>query len=381
MTEENTSTKRWSFSGVIQIAVILTIVGGGFYFARAPSVADDANDHSGFDPDAQHVPTVQVMLPRRYEDTPRINTTGMVTARDYISLTSQVTGRVVWVSDSLRAGGEFDSDEVLLKVDPEDFELALASAESDLRVANSTLELQRAESVAAKENYAILNANEPVPDLVAKVPQINQSLARVAVAENQVKSAELALRRTEFSLPFRGRVTSTQAAEGQLVTAGQPFGQAYATNSLEVTFSLGEEEVSLLEPMLGRLSFVQSNGVRFSAKVARRSADLDTRSRMTTVYLSFTESVPFRPGKFVDVSIAGHTIPDSYLVPDTAMRGNSLVWIVEQGAIRSVDLVVRGRIDDSLIVQRFNYGDGVILGSAQGAEVGDPVRAASADRI
>ena len=70
-------------------------------------------------------------------------------------LVPQVAGAVEWVSPALASGGFFDAGEVLLRIDPADYEVALESARAQVARAESefdraTKELARQKRLAAR---------------------------------------------------------------------------------------------------------------------------------------------------------------------------------------------------------------------------------------
>ncbi|MGB5155866.1 hypothetical protein [Desulfobacterium sp. N47] len=55
------------------------------------------------------------------------------TNKRIIRLVPQVGGKVVYISPALVNGGEYKKDEVLLKIDPADYEIAVTLAEALLK--------------------------------------------------------------------------------------------------------------------------------------------------------------------------------------------------------------------------------------------------------
>ena len=252
-----TPSKRRRWIGPIQIVVVLAIIVAAFLYARAPG--RDAGAPPVFanlqdDP----LPIVNIVRPLASPTKIQVDATGTVNVRNYVSLTPQVGGRVVSISPALRAGGTFAADEQLLIIDRRDFELALDQARADIAAAQSTLMLQRAESDAARANYALLHPNDAVPPLVARIPQIAQARAQLSAARARSEIAALNLKRTSFSLPFDGRVTESTAEVGQVLLAGQSFGRAFAFDALEVVVPIAADELERIEAG----DWTQRNGPR-----------------------------------------------------------------------------------------------------------------------
>lgn len=72
-----------------------------------------------------------------------IMTQGEVAPRVKSKIIPEVSGKIIEVSDNFFAGKFFKKDEVLLKLDPRDYEIALAKAKADLVKAETELEQEK----------------------------------------------------------------------------------------------------------------------------------------------------------------------------------------------------------------------------------------------
>ena len=366
------STPAWRRLGWVQILVIAALVLLAFLFARS----------RGGDPPPVFTagrveappPLVRVVAPVLSATPLRVEATGSVGVRNYVALTPQVGGRVVSLSPSLKSGGAFDAGETLLVIDRRDFELANDQAQADMATAAADLMLREAESDAAKANYALLYPQAEVPPLVAKAPQIAQARARLDAARARAGVAALELQRTAFSLPFAGRVKESTAEVGQVLARGQPFGQAFALDALEVAAAVSAEDLARLDGAAGRSAVVRSGEGAFAAQVDRVSAELDSRSRFATLYLTFAENEALpTPGTFVDVVIDGPRLADTFVLPEAAEQIGGAIWLVADGVLRSFTPRTVGRTEAGWVVAAFDAAEGVVLGAVPAARAGLPV--------
>ena len=373
------SEKKFSFTGllkrsagILQLLTILVFVVVAFIYSRPPTEAQVLEDSFIIDESALDLrPRVKTLVPSAQKVTLSVETTGELVVRSRVNLISQVSGQIVWVSESLRAGGEFKAGEKLLEVDKRDYALALQQANADLASQRANLLLTNAQSQAAKDEWVLLHGDLKVPSLVAKVPQIRQAEARIRVAEASVALAELNLSRTDFSLPFDGRIDSSTASVGQLLTPNQSFGQAYALESLEASIPLSAVELSLIEPALGREVLATSGKHSLRGVIERTSASVDSRSRESRVFVRFDQQgslIP--PGSFLSVVIEGPTYTNTFVLPENSEQANETLWIVEDGVLKQMKADIIARINDGLVVPAFDPADGVVLGLIPGAKVG-----------
>lgn len=366
------STPAWRRLGWVQILVIAALVLLAFLFAR--SRGGDAPPVFTAGRVEAPPPLVRVVAPVVSATPLRVEATGSVGVRNYVALTPQVGGRVVSLSPSLKSGGAFNAGETLLVIDRRDFELANDQAQADMATAAADLMLREAESDAAKANYALLHPQAEVPPLVAKAPQIAQARARLDAARARAGVAALELQRTAFALPFAGRVKESTAEVGQVLARGQPFGQAFALDALEVAAAVSAEDLARLDGAAGRSAVVRSGEGKFAAQVDRVSAELDSRSRFATLYLTFAENEALpAPGTFVDVVIDGPRLADTFVLPEAAEQIGGAIWLVADGALRSFTPRTIGRTEAGWVVAAFDAAEGVVLGAVPAARAGLPV--------
>ncbi|MCS5568132.1 MAG: HlyD family efflux transporter periplasmic adaptor subunit, partial [Pseudomonadales bacterium] len=310
-----------------------------------------------------------------------VEATGTINVRNYIELVPEVSGRIVDLSSALRAGGSFAAGEVLIGIDDRDFRLALDQANAEVAGATSNLLLQQTEGEVASSNYALLHPGEPVPALVAKEPQIGQAQAQLLAAEARASAAQLDLSRTQMSLPFAGKVTSSTAEVGQMLSRGQSFGRVFALDSLEVRVPIGLEELQSLLPVEGRKALVyvgrgaMLDPISYEARVERVAAELDERTRFSKLYLRLKGNPNVSPGRFIDVKVVGPTVVNSLEIPESAEQGGGSVWIVRNNKLASVSPRIRSRSAHGILVDAFDYGQGIVVGVVPSAYMGMRVRA------
>jgi len=286
---------------------------------------------------------------------------GEAYARAMTNLVPQVSGRVVEISPNLVGGGKFRAGEVLLKIDPRDFELGVERAEAAVIRAEVKLETQQAEARAAEDEWNALHpGEEPSSALVLRKPQIRQAEAELKAARADLESARLQLERTEISFPFDGIVLEESVDVGQFVTTGKALATIYSTAEIEVRVPLESRELGVFDlPAPGRRGapatvFAELGGrtLQWKARVSRIEGRIDPSSRMAPVILSVPRAfardeapIPLYPGTFVRIRIEGHTLQGSFAVPSAAIRENNTVWIVHGDTleVRSVSIGRSGK--------------------------------------
>ncbi len=318
----------------------------------------------------------------------QIRSTGRVIPRGTVSITPQVSGRVVWVSDHLYGGGYLVRDEVLFRVEAADYENDVARERAAVAKAQTDLALERAEADAAVAEWRGLNPGVKPSPLVSRVPQIAQADAEVAAAKARLAQAELNLSRTHYRLPFDGRVISSTLEPGAYILAGQSYGEIYNQNSLEVVLSLAQADLPWLrrpdEVDVDIINFneqdvepgVQSDRKSIGGKILRMGAILDDATRFQQVVIKPVGDGSLLPGMLVEVVLRSSPVADTWKVPASAVQSGQVIWQVDENAtLRRVEPQVIATLSDSVIVRLPVNTDSVLVvdapisGVIEGAKV------------
>ncbi|MFT6906405.1 MAG: RND family efflux transporter MFP subunit [Oleiphilaceae bacterium] len=321
-------------------------------------------------------PLVSILKPEITSEQLSVSSTGSVAVRSYVTLTSQVSGRVVATSSALRSGGRFAAKETLVTLEQRDFNLALAQVQADVTSAQASLELSRAEASAAILNYQGQNPGKKVPPLIAKEPQMAQARAQLQAAIARRDIEKLNLERSVFSLPFSGRVVESSADEGQMLISGQSFGRVYALDAVEIVITLAPEELAKIAPAENRVAIISADGITFEGQIDRVAAERDSRTRFSQVFLSANNSQPLTPGTFVSVKLSGPLTDNIFMLPESTLQVGQIFWIVKDGTIKEISANILGRSNGQYMVEAFDYEDGIVTGAVPGARDGLKVRLA-----
>ncbi|MYE03327.1 MAG: hypothetical protein F4Y03_19055 [Alphaproteobacteria bacterium] len=346
---------RPQWYGYLQLAVILGAIAVALYFARAPERVERI-DRAALAGEERR-PVVSVIRPEPTEQSLTLRLTGSVRLKERATVMSEVVGRVVWVSPKFEPGGSIDANEVFIRIDPEEY--ALKAEEARLAVE----ELEHALRAAEARN--------------GEAPAAALRLERARVA---LRLAELQLRRTEISLPFDSRVVSSSVEVGELAGPAEKVGKAavlgvvYRPEAIRVTAPIEQRDLRHLSPVVGRPAVVRTRTGVYRAEVAGVSSVVAAKSRLASVFLKFSDDLPVEgrplPRTFAEISIQGPVHRDVFVLPEAAAQANDSVWVVRDGALAAVEPRMLGRVDGGWVVEAFDAGDGVVLGTLPGAREG-----------
>ncbi|MGB0719330.1 MAG: efflux RND transporter periplasmic adaptor subunit [Bdellovibrionales bacterium] len=333
MTDKNqnqTPEKSHILSGIFQLVLVLVFIVASFAISNLLSARKSEVKNSGDNTRALTVET-QTLSPGPFSIT--FKTTGIIKSRAQVNVTPQITGRATYVNENFFAGGTFDKGDIVFKIDPRDFELEVERLQAQIVQAKTNLDLEKAESAASLAEWQQFNGDKPAPPLVSRQPQMAEARATLNAAKAQLETAKLALERSQFSLPFNGRVIESDLAEGQLVTAGQSYGSVFDVESLEVEASLEDRQLEWLSqsqnPDVTITATYLGQSKNYAGTLKRGASALDAQTRFASVTFGFKDKAPdLVPGIFTTITVKGPTLQNITVLPPEALQKEDIIWTV-----------------------------------------------------
>ncbi len=356
--------------GWIQIGVIIAVIIVAGLITL--SLSSRSGNGGGDAPERASIP-VQLITPATANHTPMVTITGTVSATAPVDISPQVGGRVETVSDSIRPGARFEAGDTLFQIDPRDYEVAVARAEAALADADAALQQTEADAEIARREWAAVYPEREITPLAAREPQLAAARARKLAAEADLAQARLNLERTQISFPFNGRVTDSRIEAGLLLVAGQRYGSVYDISTLEIVAPISPSDLGRLgDTDLAQVSITFEDGTRgFDAEIVRVGAQLDARTRFIDLYIAPGEgATQLRPGQFAQIEIMAPTREDVLVLPAVAAPSLTVVRIVENGEIVERTITVLDRPRGQVVVEPFDYGEGIIVSPLPEGSIG-----------
>jgi len=209
----------------------------------------------------------------------KINSQGTVRPLINTTLSAEVSGTIIYISDKFVAGGLFDADEVLLEIDPTNYEVALTQATA--LVKQRQIEYEGAKQLRKSGFRA--------------EAELASAEAALAAAKSSQVIAKRNLERTKIRLPYKGIVREKNADLGQYVNPGSRLAVTFAVDTAEVRLPLTDRNLSFLDlpayqmqttdydslPSVTLSAIQKGQLTRWSAKIIRTEGIVDESSRVT----------------------------------------------------------------------------------------------------
>lgn len=315
------------------------------------------------------------LKPRDYQI--MLESYGTVQPRTRSQLVSQVGGLITSINPSFREGGFFKRGEMLVQIDPRDYEADVKIAEAALMDARQSLAEAQARSTQAAEDWERLGNDGEPSALVLREPQLTAARSRVASAEASVTKAQLDLSRTRVTAPYDGRVLRQSVDVGQVVNSLAALGEIYSTDLVEVRLPLRNRDLEFIDlpaefaqgdkadgpnvlftSELGGAHTWRGQLVRTEAAIDDAARQLHVAARIDSPFsLQDDADTTLKVGQYVTALIAGRSIDDALIVENKNIYQGTYVFVVNDGILERRRIQVAWQNNIESIVR-----DGLVAG-------------------
>ncbi len=310
---------------------------------------------------------------------PQLKLYGMVFAGRESDLRAQVSGNVVVVGEKYKEGGWVKAGDLLVQIDPFEYENTLVESRAQLAEARSKLDLLDRDYVRAKELHRKKDASQQFLDTAEL--NLEQQKSIVAQREVGVKRAQRNLEQTKLLAPYDGVVDEVNAELGMRLSTNDKVALVIDTQRLEVRFSLSnaqfgrilDQDGSALSRQVDITWQVGNKALNYKGTIERQGAQIASETGGVDMYAVIQgvsdramTSAPLRPGAFVRVSVPDRRYDNVLSLPQQALYQQDTLYIVsnERLEARKVDIV--GSNGGEVLVraaknQSINDGDLIVV--------------------
>jgi RND family efflux transporter MFP subunit len=276
---------------------------------------------------------------------------GTVTPVQETTILAEVKGRIVEVAEAFHVGGFVSRDDVLLRIDPRDYQTMLLHAAAALESAESVLVQEKGRAQVALREWEKLPKNshrtEAAKNLYLRKPQLEEADANLLAAQADLNTARDNLERTIIRAPYDALIRQKQTDLGQFVGAGTPLADIFSVETAEVRLPIPQSKLDYLE-LPGLEGYENGSAIdlytdvggdikHWSASLHRTEGVFDERSRVLFTVariedpygLRDPDRLPLRIGTFVNANIEGRELQNVVVLPRYILRAGGYVWVVD----------------------------------------------------
>jgi RND family efflux transporter MFP subunit len=281
-----------------------------------------------------------------------ISSQGNVSPHTETTLVSEISSVVVDVSPDFVAGGFFKKGEILLRLDPSDYEVAVEQARANLLIMKARLAREEAQAEQAEKEWGMSGRpRSAAPPIALRIPYLEEARANVLFAEADLKKAERKLKLTIIRAPYDGMIREKLVDVGQYVSSGTQLARSFAVDFAEVRLPLTDQDIAYLDlprpansenagvkngPEVELTSIIGGMEYKWPANIVRTEGVIDQRTRVHYAIARIAdpynlsgpgERPPIPIGSFVKAGIKGKLVRNVIALPLSAIRAMDQVLI------------------------------------------------------
>ena len=361
------------------ILPLLIIIAGGLYAVYLLKTSPKSKRQ----PPLRQARLVEVVSIEPSDVPIKINAMGTVIAAQEVDLKSQVSGKIMELSPELIRGGIFVKNQMLMKIEPDDYELLVEQRESDVVAAETNLKLEYGNQAVAEQEYKLLEGvvSENDKELVLRKPQLISSLSSLQAAKARLQQAKIDLERTNIVAPFNSIVKNKYIDLGAMVSQSTTLVTLTGTDEYWVEVMVPVNQLKWIEVprqnndagSAARIynSSAWGNGTYRTGSVIRLSPDIETRGQMAKLLVSVKDPLSLNTkkvdnelllGSYVRVEIQGETVKSAHVLDRGLLHDGDNIWLLTADNtldIKPVDVIYRGE-NEVVIYDGISSSDKII---------------------
>ena len=374
------------------VIAVMAAVGLGYLAWHKPSQANQPAPAA-----ARPAPEVAVVTMQEREVRLTSELPGRTAVYQVAEIRPQVGGIIQ--KRAFTEGAEVRAGDLLYRIDPSTYEVAVARAAAAVAKAKAELEPARLKAV----RYADLIRTKAVSQQDHDEVQAALALAKanVSSAQAELEAARIDLERTSVVSPISGRIGRASITPGALVTANQALALATVQQLDPIYVDLTQSNVEMLRlkralesgsiqsagEAATRVRLILEDGTAYAHEGTLQLAEASVDQSTGAVTLRAVFPNPKRdllPGMYVRAVVEEGVLAKTLLVPQQAVvrnaQGQAMAMVVDAAdtvAARPLELD-RAVGGDWIVRQGLASGDRVVVEGLQKARPGTQVRVAQA---
>jgi RND family efflux transporter MFP subunit len=282
---------------------------------------------------------VSVIKPKAQPFTPSYQGYGTVTAKNSLTLTAQVDGKLIWLAENAIEAGMLTVGETVFQQDDTDLTSILAQRQAQMAIAQARLDLELGQQRIAKKDYQMMKKDFDEKEweidlaLLLRQPQLAQAQAELTIAKSAVQIAQTDLNRRQWRSDKRYLVVSKQVSQGDYLQKGDEIAKLIEFDTLRIPIYLPRKIAASVKEGQAVSLYQPDTQIRVTAHISQIFPALENSIHLQKVYaeyrLNSAEGRGLIIGDFVEAQFLFSPIDDTLTVPLSAIDEGK-VWLVSQ---------------------------------------------------
>ncbi len=294
---------------------------------------------------------VETITVSRGAYSPQLVVLGTVQPAQDIVLSPRVRGQVTEISPSFVPGGRVSQGDLLLQIDPDDFENAVLVRQSELEQVEAEWEIEVGRRKLAEQELELLGDSIGGINraLVLRDPQSASLKAQLSAAEAALARAELDLERARLVAPFDAQILRQSVNVGSQVGPGDDLGQLVGIDQYWVIAAVPVRNLRWVqfpsEQQRGSMVTLHDSdawgpGAYRYGRVTRMIGSLDAQTRLARIVITVddplgeeSEVPPLILGSLIEARIEGVNIDNVVRLDREYVHDGDRVWVMKDNQL------------------------------------------------
>lgn len=293
---------------------------------------------------------------------------GRVTAYDNVSLSAEVTGKIMQGDVRFKEGESFKKGAVIIRIYSDDVRSTLkANKSSFLQTLSQVLPDIKVDYSEEYDKWLTFFNKIDVEKPLPKLPEINSDKEKVFLAANDVLSGYYALQEQEIVLsrytitaPFDGCFTSVSKEIGAVATSGTELATIIRTDRLEIVVPVLPSDLEWVS-VGDNVELRGTTNAEHTATVARVSDFVDKTTQSVNVYLTY-KGKGLLEGEYVKAKFASEVV-EGYKIPREAVLDDNSVYELEGTSLNPIKVDIVRQLADYTIINGLEDSTQVVIES------------------
>ena len=327
-----------------------------------------------------YIPNIKTLLIESKDFNIYIESEGHLEPKIKHTLSSEVGGKILFLSNYFDNGLIFEKGDTLAIIDSSDYRIARINARFALADAKLEFLRQKALSDRSQAELDEYNMNSGINDLAKNKPQLEKAEFLFEAAKANYEKAESDIKKTIILAPFRGRIVSNQSSPGiVLPTPNSPLATIYSTDEMLVRLPISIEEIDLLglkkennkilsesEISVNLKAFIGGKEYEILGNYIGISGSIDKMTQKIDLNISIDnfkkQNLVVDDNLFVNAKVYGKVYQNIFLIPNVAINDRGYVYIIKDKKIfkRKVE-ILKAYTDSTLVKSGLSDGERINL--------------------
>lgn len=297
---------------------------------------------------------------------------GRVLSFDKISLSSEVSGKILAGEVLLKEGQCFEKGDVLVRIYSEDYRASMKSAKSSfLRSLSSVLPDISVDFPEEFEKWKSFFAAIDIDGKLPELPAVNSEQEKIFLASRGLMTEYYSLQQQEIQLkkytlyaPFNGCFKSVYSETGSITNMGGQIASLIRTDKLEIVVPVKSNDIQYIK-IGDEVELYSNNGRKEFGTVNRIANFIDPGTQSVNVYVDYypNEKKSFKEGEYLEVAFTDNTPILGLLIPREALMADNKVYTLDNNSLKTKKVSVERELDDYVIISGLEDGSVIVTES------------------